>query len=311
MLMAENTFPEEQIALSQSPPPLHIPHAVQEINGKKITVVWVNDRRWMIGVQVASLLERETYNLYRSLKVKNIEVKRATVEQIDYLLKNDIVRTGTRSITFISLDHSISFLSDELRKLEKKKQKSSSAPLTQSNEQAMAQPKRLSPKQQTMMNGKKEYSPASSSESLSSLHLSVAPDLAFSQHAFQISPETPPIKLESSSPSSVSLAQIHPIHGNTLASNSFPSNTGLYSQYPHTAPVQADPQVDSLQNRSNLTLHSYTTGAPYGYDHPQNYYTYSFAPVQSYKPSFSLEPSLSQQAIFSYASTEFQDAWYN
>eukprot|EP01101_Sappina_pedata_P003461 TRINITY_DN1378_c0_g1_i1.p1 TRINITY_DN1378_c0_g1~~TRINITY_DN1378_c0_g1_i1.p1 ORF type:complete len:297 (-),score=85.32 TRINITY_DN1378_c0_g1_i1:386-1276(-) len=102
---------------------MNIPHAIQEINGKQITVVWIDERRWMIGVQVAALLERETYNLYRSMKVKNIEVRRATVDQIEHLLKQDIVRTGTRSITFVSLDQSINFLAEELKKLEKKRQK--------------------------------------------------------------------------------------------------------------------------------------------------------------------------------------------
>jgi len=112
-----------QMIHQNSQNPIYIPHATQEINGKQITVVWIDDRRWMIGVQVASLLERETYNLYRSMKVKNIEVRRATVEQIDFLLKHDIVRSGTRSITFVSLDQSISFLADELKKLDKKRQK--------------------------------------------------------------------------------------------------------------------------------------------------------------------------------------------
>jgi len=112
-----------QMIHSNSQNPIYIPHATQEINGKQITVVWIDDRRWMIGVQVAFLLERETYNLYRSMKVKNIEVRRATVEQIDFLLKHDIVRSGTRSITFVSLDQSISFLADELKKLDKKRQK--------------------------------------------------------------------------------------------------------------------------------------------------------------------------------------------
>src|SRR5438045_775185 len=93
-----------------APTLLTIPHTFQLINGHQLTVLWVDDEHWLIGVQVAALLERETYNLYQSMKVKNIALRRATSEQVEFLQNHDLVRTWTRSATLVPLDQSVSFL---------------------------------------------------------------------------------------------------------------------------------------------------------------------------------------------------------
>jgi len=85
----------------------------------------------MIGVQIAYLLQRETYNLYRSMKVKNIQVLRATPEQVDFLLKTNVVKPGTRSITFIPFNQAVAYITDEIKKvgLRKKKERHGTKPV--------------------------------------------------------------------------------------------------------------------------------------------------------------------------------------
>jgi len=51
------------------------------------------------------------------MKVKNISIKRATPEQVDYLLKMNIVKPGTRSITFVPIEQALNFIKDELNKI--------------------------------------------------------------------------------------------------------------------------------------------------------------------------------------------------
>jgi len=89
--------------------------------GKRFTVVSFEGDRWLIGVQISSLLSRETYNLYRSLKIKNVTVKRASPEQLDFMLKNKIVKPGTRSVTFVAYHESIPFIECEIKKFTRKK----------------------------------------------------------------------------------------------------------------------------------------------------------------------------------------------
>eukprot|EP01103_Thecamoeba_quadrilineata_P017977 TRINITY_DN6615_c0_g1_i1.p1 TRINITY_DN6615_c0_g1~~TRINITY_DN6615_c0_g1_i1.p1 ORF type:complete len:205 (-),score=24.43 TRINITY_DN6615_c0_g1_i1:50-628(-) len=92
--------------------------------GQNLCILIFDQERYYIGVEIAQLLQRETYNLYRSLKVKNITLRRASPEQVDHLLKTNIVKPGTRSITLIPIEKSRSFIKDELKKLSRKRYKS-------------------------------------------------------------------------------------------------------------------------------------------------------------------------------------------
>eukprot|EP01102_Stenamoeba_stenopodia_P004567 TRINITY_DN14866_c0_g1_i1.p1 TRINITY_DN14866_c0_g1~~TRINITY_DN14866_c0_g1_i1.p1 ORF type:complete len:336 (+),score=101.27 TRINITY_DN14866_c0_g1_i1:551-1558(+) len=106
--------------------PGNLEHKKQKYYGKKMSIITLNNQKYMIGVQIAHLLQRETYNLYRSMKVKNLTITRASPEQVDYLLKTNVVKPGTRSITFIPIDQAISYIEEEIKKvgLRKKKDKS-------------------------------------------------------------------------------------------------------------------------------------------------------------------------------------------
>eukprot|EP01094_Clydonella_sp_ATCC50884_P024346 TRINITY_DN607_c1_g1_i1.p1 TRINITY_DN607_c1_g1~~TRINITY_DN607_c1_g1_i1.p1 ORF type:complete len:239 (-),score=91.12 TRINITY_DN607_c1_g1_i1:454-1170(-) len=81
--------------------------------GKTLSVVRVGGpEQYLIGTQVASLLKRETFNMYRSMKIKKIPIQRATPEQVEYLTKCGAVKPGTHSVTLIPLNDGLYFAAD-------------------------------------------------------------------------------------------------------------------------------------------------------------------------------------------------------
>jgi hypothetical protein len=57
----------------------------QNYFGKSFSVFEVEGEKYLLGVQMASLLRRETYNVYRSLKIKKIAMQRATAAEVSIL----------------------------------------------------------------------------------------------------------------------------------------------------------------------------------------------------------------------------------
>lgn len=53
----------------QPPPHLNFRHRWQTFFSQQLSVFSVADQDYVLGVQIANLLNRETFNLYRSLKV--------------------------------------------------------------------------------------------------------------------------------------------------------------------------------------------------------------------------------------------------
>lgn len=78
--------------------------------GKKLSVVYFDGNKYLIGVQIAALLKRETFNMYRSMKIKNIRIKRADPKQVDYLCECNAVRPGTHSVTLIPFESGLYFI---------------------------------------------------------------------------------------------------------------------------------------------------------------------------------------------------------
>ena len=78
--------------------------------GKKLSVVRLEGEDYLIGVQIATLLRRETFNMYRSMKIKNIHIKRANPDHVDYLCKCNAVRPGTHSVTLIPYESGLYFV---------------------------------------------------------------------------------------------------------------------------------------------------------------------------------------------------------
>ncbi len=86
-------------------------HRWKTVFGKSMSVLTVADKEYLIGVQIAQLLKRETFNLYRSLKIKGIDVLRAENEQVDYLVNCNSIKRGTHSVTLVPFDDGLNFVS--------------------------------------------------------------------------------------------------------------------------------------------------------------------------------------------------------
>jgi len=81
--------------------------------GRELSVVNVGTvERFLIGTQVASLLKRETFNMYRSMKIKRVEIQRASPQQVEYLTKVGAVKAGTHSVTLIPYEDGLYFIAD-------------------------------------------------------------------------------------------------------------------------------------------------------------------------------------------------------
>src|SRR4051812_28156643 len=82
----------------------HLDHELQVIEGEELSVLVADGQRYLIGVQVAHLLKRETFNMYRSMKIKGVELLKAESDQVEYMISCGAVRSGTHSVTLIPLD---------------------------------------------------------------------------------------------------------------------------------------------------------------------------------------------------------------
>ena len=75
------------------------------ICGKKITVFTIHGdegpEKYLIGVQVSKILRRQTFNLYRSLKLKGVGVIRATPQQVGFLLRTQSLPPNSHSVSLI------------------------------------------------------------------------------------------------------------------------------------------------------------------------------------------------------------------
>jgi len=94
-------------------------HHKREYFGASFSVVTMEDQEYLIGVQIAHFLKRETFNLYRSMKIKNLDVIRASPSQVDYLVQTNSIKRGTHSVTMVPLKQGISFIAEEVKRLEK------------------------------------------------------------------------------------------------------------------------------------------------------------------------------------------------
>jgi len=108
-------------------------HGKENLFGKMFSVVSIRDKKYLIGVQVAKLLNRETFNLYRSMKVKSIEVIRADPTQLEWLMKVGAVKRGTRSATLLGYIGGVEFVDAEVKKLTTKP-KQATSPVSSDNE---------------------------------------------------------------------------------------------------------------------------------------------------------------------------------
>eukprot|EP01096_Ripella_sp_DP13-Kostka_P002373 TRINITY_DN1319_c0_g1_i4.p1 TRINITY_DN1319_c0_g1~~TRINITY_DN1319_c0_g1_i4.p1 ORF type:complete len:266 (+),score=112.03 TRINITY_DN1319_c0_g1_i4:379-1176(+) len=87
-------------------------HKTEKLFGRRLSVVSFEEKRWLIGVQLATLLQRETFNMYRSMKIKNIGIQRASSDQVTNLVRLGVIPNGTHSVTFVPYEDGLYFVAD-------------------------------------------------------------------------------------------------------------------------------------------------------------------------------------------------------
>jgi hypothetical protein len=92
--------------------PSNLTHKRISILGKskKMSILKTKNDEMLIGVQIAALLKRETFNMYRSMKSKNIPLRKATAEEVEFLCNHNAVRHGTHSVTLIPYEKGLYFI---------------------------------------------------------------------------------------------------------------------------------------------------------------------------------------------------------
>jgi len=79
----------------------------------EMLVFILDSKSYVLGSQLAELLNRETFNLYRSMRIRKMTIKKASRKQVCDLLKLGILICGARSASFIHISHAIKFISEE------------------------------------------------------------------------------------------------------------------------------------------------------------------------------------------------------
>jgi len=111
--------------------PFHLPEvklSKRKLFGKQLNVIELDNKDYLIGRELAALLNRETFNMYRTMKVKRIEIRRANPEQVEYFAKVGAVRTGTHSVTLIPFADGVRFVEEALERQMKNTDKKKKCP---------------------------------------------------------------------------------------------------------------------------------------------------------------------------------------
>jgi hypothetical protein len=75
---AKTKTEEESLSLSSSTSSANMRVRPRCYFGKTFSIFEIEGDKYLLGVQMAHLLRRETYNVYRSLKIKKISMQRAS-----------------------------------------------------------------------------------------------------------------------------------------------------------------------------------------------------------------------------------------
>lgn len=89
-------------------------YAVKSLFHSKMSVVTFEGIHYLVGVQVARRLNRKTFNMYRCMKKKKIDIRRATQKEVDFLKGVGAVHAGTHSITLVPFKDGLCFAADVL-----------------------------------------------------------------------------------------------------------------------------------------------------------------------------------------------------
>jgi len=90
----------------------NVSFSVLERWGESVVVVSVEGVKFFVGAHLAELLRRETFNLYSSLKRRNIPVRQTDQMFLQWLVGHQLIYPGTTSVTLVGVDDVQGFVDD-------------------------------------------------------------------------------------------------------------------------------------------------------------------------------------------------------
>ena len=91
--------------------------SLEEVGGQLFDLISFNNQDnqfFIIGVKLASFLQKQTYNLYRSLRKLGVCLKRADEETINRLKQLNVITKGTNSMTLIPFNDTTKYHIQEI-----------------------------------------------------------------------------------------------------------------------------------------------------------------------------------------------------
>lgn len=98
--------------MTMNPMGLVFGYNIQNVVDEDMWVITYNQQEWLVGVHIANRLNRETFNIYRTLKIRGANLIKLDTMAINYLIAQNIIRAGTHSVTLVPLDFGIELIKD-------------------------------------------------------------------------------------------------------------------------------------------------------------------------------------------------------
>lgn len=87
---------------------------VQLLPGTTLSVCTINEAEFLIGIQVAHLLGRETHNIYRALRRRGVCVYRGSQADVDTLTALRAVSGATKALSFLPKERTLAYIKEQL-----------------------------------------------------------------------------------------------------------------------------------------------------------------------------------------------------
>lgn len=78
--------------------------------GKKLWLISIGTEQYLVGAEICNVYRKETFNVYRSLKVRGAGMLRGTSDMVDHLIRQRVLKTGTRSVTLVPYHETLAIL---------------------------------------------------------------------------------------------------------------------------------------------------------------------------------------------------------
>ena len=103
-------------------------HGVTLLFGRDMSIIFWEEQVWMVGIQIAKLLQKESFNMYRSMKASGIKLHRPRFEHVSFLKKVGVAKGGTHSVTLVPYQQACNYIVNSIHGTIKRRKASITSP---------------------------------------------------------------------------------------------------------------------------------------------------------------------------------------